>query len=234
MATTLATLIPDLCGRVEELVPPNGPIFWSETYEMLPALVDSMFEAALITGTVQAVNVPVQLAANTTFFSLQNNTTIGVPRGTIAALRLRLPWPIRKVTLKGLSDMQPGWENAAPGTTVQAWFPLGVSSFGIYPQLANPQQALMDFIVAPVTAARPYTTAITVPFQDEFQDAFSMYAAVMLRAKELGAEAEEANTVMNEYMGQIKALSMYQNRLDSLNLTNAYGAKSTVNRREIV
>lgn len=233
MSTTLATLVPDVAGRVEE-TEPFSPVFWSLTYEFLPALVDAMFEASLVTGTVQVVNAPVTLAANTTFFSLQNNTSIGIPAGVIAALRLRLPWPIRKVTLKGLSDMNPNWENAAPASSLTAWFPLGVSSFGIYPQLASPQQAVMDFIVSPVTASRPYTTGITVPFAEQFSDLFPMFAAVMLRAKELGAESEEANTVMNEYMGKMKDLSMWQNRLDSLNLTAAYGAKATVQRREIV
>lgn len=233
MAITLADLVPDTAGRVEE-TDPFSPVFWSLTYEFLPALVDSMFEAALITGTVQAINLPVQLAANTTFFSLQNNTSIGIPAGVIAALRLRLPWPIRKATLQGLSDMYPNWEKAAPGTTVQVWFPLGVSSFGIYPQLASPQQCVMDFVVSPCVAPRPYSTSLPVPFAEQFSDLFSMFAAVMLRAKELSAEAEESSTVMNEYLGQVKALSLWQSRLDSLVWTAAYGAKANVQRREIV
>jgi hypothetical protein len=231
MATTLATLLPDVLGRIEE---ENPPVFWNETYEVLPALVDAMFEAALITGTVQAINVPVTLPANTTFISLQNNTAIGIPAGVIAALRLRLPWPIRKTTLKGLSDVIPGWENEAPAYQLRAWFPLGVSQFGIYPQLAYSQIAVMDFIVAPTTAARPYTTAIAVPFQEEFSSAFPEYAAVMLRTKELGLEAEAASTVLNEYMEQMKALSIFQGRIDSLVMTNTYGARAAVNRREVV
>ena len=144
MAITLADLLQDTAGRVEE-ENPNSPVFWSLTYEFLPALVDAMFEAALVTGTVQAVNIPVSLPANTTYISLQNNTSIGVPRGTIAALRLRQPFPVRKTTLKALGDITPGWENAAPATSLQAWFPLGVSMFGIYPQLSSPITALMDF-----------------------------------------------------------------------------------------
>lgn len=235
MSTTLATLLPDLAGRVEE-TDPNAPVFWSLTYEFLPSLVDAMFEAALITGTVQAINIPVKLAANTTYFSLQNNTSIGVPAGVIAALRLRLPWPIRKTTLAGLDAMVPSWQQEAPGTTVQAWFPLGVSAFGIYPQLASQQQCVMDFLVSPTTAVRPYTTAIPVPFLDEFTDLLPMGAAVDLRSKELGAEAEEASQVMADYLGQLKALSLYQSRLDSLVLTAAYGAKAGVStqKRDVV
>jgi len=231
MGTTLATLLPDLIGRVEE---ENPPVFWNETYEMLPALVDAMFQAALVTGAIQAINVPVTLAANTTFFSLQNNTSIGIPAGVIAALRLRLPWSIRKTTLKGLSDVIPGWQNFAPATSLRAWFPLGVSQFGIFPQLASQQQCVMDFLVAPVTVPRPYTTAITVPFLDEFQSAFPEYAAVVLRSKEFGLEAEAAQTVMNAFLTQMKGLSMWQNRLDGLVLSNTYGAAMPKMKREIV
>jgi hypothetical protein len=235
MATTLAPLVDVLCGRLEEDTPANGgPTFWSETYEMLPALVDAMFQAALVTGAIQAINVPVTLAANTTFFSLQNNTTIGIPAGVIAALRLRLPWPIRKTTLKGLSDVIPGWQNTAASTSLRAWFPLGVSQFGIFPQLTSPQTAIMDFLVAPTTAVRPYTTAITVPFLDEFMSAFPEYAAVILRSKELGLEAEAAETVMNAFLTQMKGLSMWQNRLDGLVLSNTYGAAMPKMKRDIV
>jgi hypothetical protein len=230
---TLADLTSDLAGRLEE-TDPAAPVFWSLTYEFLPALVDSMFEAALITGTVQAINIPVTLAKNTTYFSLQNNTAIGIPAGVIAALRLRLPWPIRKTTLAGLDDMVPSWQQEAPGTTLKAWGPLGVSAFFVYPQLASPQQCVMDFIVSPVTVPRPYAPTIPVPYQTEFTSAFPEYAAVMLRAKELGAESEEASTVLNEYMAQMRTLSLFQNRLDSLNLTSAYGAKAGVQRREVV
>lgn len=224
---TLNDLVTDLAGRVEEIDPQN-PVFWSLTYEFLPALVDSMFEAALLTGTVQAVNIPVQLAANTTYFSLQNNTAIGIPAGVIAALRLRLPFPVRKTTLAGLDAMEPGWQQRPAAASLISWFPLGVSAFGIYPQLANPQQAVMDFIVSPVVAQRPYTTAIPVPFLTEFNDLLPMGAAVALRSKELGEDAEEASQVMMDFMGQLKALSLYQTRLDSLNLTTAFGAKAGI------
>jgi hypothetical protein len=233
MAITLADLVTDLAGRVEE-ENPNAPVFWSLTYEFLPALVDAMFEAALVTGTVQAVNIPVSLPANTTYISLQNNTSIGIPAGVIAALRLRQPFPVRKTTLKGLDDINPGWQNVAAARSLQAWFPLGVSQFGIYPQLSSPVQALMDFIVSPVNMARPYTTNIPVQFLTEFCDLLPMGAAVTLRSKELGAESEEASQVMADFMGQLRALSLYQNRLDAQVWTAAYGAKAGVQKREIV
>ena len=240
MATTLAALLPDVLGRLEENEEGNGlPIFWNQTYEILPALVDGMFEAALLTGTVQAVNQAVTLAPLTTFFSLQNNAAIGIPAGVIAALRMKAPTTVRKTTLKGLSDMEPGWQNRAPlqptvrGSNIISWFPIGVSMFGIYPQLAAETVVNMDFIVSPVTAPRPYTPAIPCPFQTEFLTAFPEYSATMCRSKELGAEAEEADTVFQEYLDKMKRLSIWQSRLDSLVWTNSSGGRVTVNRKEV-
>ena len=231
---TLADLLPDVLGRIEENVEAGAPIFWDQTYEILPALVDGMFEASLLTGVVQAVNVGVVLPANTTYISLQNNVSIGIPQGVIAALRMKAPWVIRKATLKGLGDMLPGWEAEPSATQLKAWFPLGVSMFGIYPQLTYPAYVLMDFIYSPVNVARPYTPTIPVPFQTEFNDAWPMYAATMLRTKELGAETEEAETVMTDYLQKMKDLSTFQGRLDKLVLTTTYGARATVNRRKEV
>lgn len=240
---TLNDLLPDLLGRLEENIEAGAPIFWSQTYELLPELVDSMFEAALITGVVQAVNISVTLAANTTYFSLGKGSSFGggnytgatgVPVGVIAALRMRAPWTIRKVSLKGLGDVVPGWENTTPAQQIRAWFPLGVSAFGIWPQFSVESSVVMDFIVSPVNQGRPYTPAIPVSFQEEFTDGFSQGAAVMLRAKELSAEAEESETIMNAYLDKMKSLSMFQNRLDSLVFTQSSGAKATVNRKEIL
>ena len=244
---TLNDLIIDLAGRLEEDLPsatPAGPTFWSLTYEFLPALVDAMFEASLITGTVQAHDIQVTLPAGTTYFSLQPNPNlampIGIPAGVVAALRLKAPYAIRKTTLQALDATVPGWQSEVPldpsnrGSNIKAWFPLGVSSFGIYPQLAAESFVTMDFILSPTTAVRPYTTAIPVPLQVEFGDLLPMYAAVMCRAKELGADAEEADTVMNEYMQAVKQLSLFQGRLDQLILTKAYGAKMQVNDRQVV
>lgn len=236
---TLNDLLPDVLGRLEENEE-DGPIFWNQTYEILPYLVDAMFEAALLTGTVQAVNQQVTLPALTTYFSLQNNRPAGVPAGVICALRMKAPSTVRKTTLKGLSDMEPGWQNRAPlqpttrGSNIISWMPIGVSMFGIYPQLAAETVVNMDFIVSPAVFPRPYATTIPVPFQTEFTTAFPEYAATMLRCKELSAEAEEADTVYQEFLDKMKGLSMFQNRIDSLVWTNSSGARSTVNRREVL
>ena len=113
----LSDLLSDVLGRVDE---ENPPVFWSLANEVYVAMVDALFEATLITGVVQANNVQVTLAANTTYFSLQNNTSIGIPAGVISALRMRAPWAIRKTTLTGLDNYYPSWQQATPGSQIVA------------------------------------------------------------------------------------------------------------------
>ena len=252
MSTTLASLLPDVLGRCEENLPtdtPPGPIFWNLTGEVYPMMVDALFEAALMTGVVQQSNVTVTLQPGITYFGLQQSSvgygqggfgeggyggTIGVPQGTIAALRLRAPYSIRKTSLKALDDYQPNWQNATPGTQIQAWFPLGISGFGIWPQLSNEAEVVMDFLVSPVNVPRPYVGTIPIPLQTEFCDLVSQYAAAMLRAKEGGAEAEEADVTFQDFMGRMKQLSLFQSRLDSLIYSSAFGGQSRPSVREVV
>lgn len=222
----ISDLTSDTLARLEEYVPPDGPTFWNLVGEVYPQTVDGMFEAALITGTVQSVNNAVAIAAGTTYFTL--------PKGAFGPLRMRAPYPIRKVSLAGLDMMTPGWQRATPGQQIQAWFPLGVSGFGIFPQLASDAQVVMDWISSPVNVPRPYTGAETIPFAPQFADMFSQYAAALCRAKEGGAEAEEASVVYNEYFNGMKELSAWQARLDALVLTRAYGGNVETNPRTTV
>lgn len=220
---TLSEIQDDVLGRVEEQIPPGGPVFWSLVGEVYPQMVDAMFEATLITGVVQSINNVVDIAADTTYFTL--------PKGAFGPLRMRSPYPIRKVSLAGLDAMVPNWQQAAPGAQIQAWFPLGVSGFGIYPTLTGDAQVVMDWIVSPVNQPRPYNGAIPLPFQAEFNDLIAMYAAAGLRSKEAGQEADEASIVFSEYLSRIKALSLWQARLDALVFTAAVGGRVEVNPR---
>jgi len=237
---TLSNLLPDVLGRVEEALPPAGPTFWSLEGEVYPAMVDGIFEASLISGVVQLTGVQVTLAANTTWFPLQacasglGSVPTGVVAGIVAALRMKAPYGIRKTSLKSLDDMNPGWQQATPGTQIISWFPLGISGFGIYPQLKQQQNVVMDFLSCPVNESRPYTGNETIPLQQEFTCLLSKYGAAQLRTKEGGAEAEEADTVFQEYLADVKALSLFQQRIDSLVYSSAFGARSQVNPRTAV
>lgn len=235
---TLSSLLNDVLNRVEEAQPPAGPIFWSLTGEVYQTMVDGIFEASLITGVVQLVSQQVTLAANTTWFSLQKSggglyASPSVPVGIVAPLRMKAPYPIRKSSLSSLDQMNPSWQSQAPGPQIISWGPLGVSGFFIYPQLDSEQQVVMDFIACPINQPRPLTGNETIPLQSEFSDILSKYAAAELRAKEAGAEAEEADTVFQEYLAETRDLSLYQNRIDSLVYSSAYGARSQVNLKTV-
>jgi len=242
----LSDLLPDILGRVEENVE-NGPIFWSLAGEVYVSMVDAMFEAALMSGVVQLPNVSVSLGAGSTYYSIQGPPGFGgggfgqmgfgtiVPQGIIAPLRMRAPSTIRKTTINALDTMIPGWQQADPSDQIIAWFPLGTSGIGIYPQLADDSTVVMDFLCSPVNETRPYTGAEVIPFQAEFADAFSQYGAAYLRAKEGGAEAEEADVVFQAFMSNMKSLSAFQTRIDSLVYSGAFGAgMSNPNPRKVV
>lgn len=251
MATplTLYDLLPDILGRLEEDLPPNyfsppspdnpagapdGPIFWNLRGEIYVQMVDALFEATVATGLVQLSNVLVTLAAGTTYFSIQNNVAIGIPKGVIGALRMRAPYSIRKTSLKTLDDMVPTWQQETPGEQIRAWFPLGLSHIGIYPQLSADSQVVMDFMYSPVNQPRPYDGTQIVPLQKEFNNLLTTYAAAMLRTKEGGAEAEEADVVFQAFMSKMKELSVFQTRVDSLDYSPAFGVASRVNPRMVV
>lgn len=235
----LSSLLPDILGRIEENVE-NGPVFWSLTGEVYPAMVDGMFEASLISGVVQLVGVQVSLPANRTYFPLNPAATglgslpTGIIKGIVAALRMRAPYSLRKTTLESLDSFNPGWEQATPKTQIISWFPLGTSGFGIYPQLSAAQNVVMDFLYSPLNEYRPYNGSEPIPFQHEFTDILSKYGAAQLRSKEGGMEAETAETVYTDYLAETKDLSLFQQRLDSLVYTAAFGGKATVNTKTAI
>ena len=213
-------------------MPPSGPTFWSLIGEVYPAKVDGLFAAQLMTGVVQTT-ATITLAANTTYYALQGADSV-VDEGIIAPLRLRAPYAIRKSTLKGLDDMIPNWEQATPATQIISWFPLGVSYFGIYPQLSVETQVEMDFLTSPVNEARPYSGTETIPFPVQFNDLATKYAAALLRIKEGGSEADESGIVLETFLEDVRHLSLWQARLDSLNFSGAFGGKISTNPKTAV
>jgi hypothetical protein len=88
---------------------------------------------------------------------------------------------------------------------------------------------VIDFIACPINTPRPLTGNETIPLQQEFSDVLSKYGAAQLRAKEAGQEADEASVVFSEYLSEVKSLSLFQARLDSVVYSSAYGGRSQVN-----
>lgn len=218
--TTIANLASQVYQRLEE--DPANPIFWTQ-YEVYTALVEAMNEAALLTGVVQTVQpTALTLPINTTYITM--------PKGAIALLRMTGPFPIQKTEVFALDQMIPGWETVG-GTTANPpvqqilyWFPVGLTKFGIYPQLSVPQNVLITFLAYPVAETRPYSGAETVPFQQEFQDALQQYAGHILRTKEAGQEFEESQTIYQQFLDTMRSLNIFQARHDSLVFTQKVGA----------
>jgi len=220
--TTIGTLANHTLQRLQE--DPNAPVFWTEQ-EVYDAIAEAMNEASLITGVVEvAQTTPVTLPTGTNF--------VAMPANAVCLLRVLGPNMIRKTEMFTLDQINRSWENDT-GTQISAWFPVGVTQFGIYPQLSVEQQVLITYLGYPVTVAPPYTGTETVPFQEEFVDALEQYAAHVLRLKEAGNDFFLSQTQYQQYLGTMKALSTFQARHDSIVFTRSVGAPVRIQKIEV-
>lgn len=222
---TISTLAYAVQSRLEE--EPQGPpgIFWNYQNEVLPAVAEAMNEASLLTGVVQTVQTaPVTVPVNTTFLSL--------PKNAIALIRVTGPVYLRKTSVFSLDNLNRTWENDT-GSLLQAWFPLGVTRFGVYPKLTAEQQVLVTYLAYPVTVAPPYSGTEAVPFQLEFHESLEQYAAHVLRLKEAGQDFEASQGVYQEFLATMRTLDGFETRHDSLVFTKGVGSAVQVNPVEV-
>lgn len=221
--TTTGTLAATVQSRLEE---PAGPgIFWSLENEILPAVVEAMNEASLLTGVVQTVQtVPITIPANTNFLPL--------PRNAIALIRVLGPVYVRKTSLWALDNLNRSWETVIGGYA-QNWFPLGVTKWGIFPKLGVEQQVMVTYLSYPTTAPPPYSGSEPVPFQTEFHESLEQYAAHVLRLKEAGNEFEASQTIYQEFLATMKTLDAFETRHDSLVFNKGVGSAVRVNPVEV-
>lgn len=221
--TTTNTLALTVQQRLEE---PAGPgIFWSYENEILPAVVEAMNEASLLTGVVQTVQTaPITVPINTNFLTL--------PKNAIALIRVLAPAYLRKTSIFALDNLNRSWE-ADKGTLLQAWFPMGVTKWGVYPQLTAEQQVMVTYLAYPVPAGPPYTGNETIPFQTEFHESLEQYAAHVLRLKEAGQDFEGSQGIYQDFLATMKTLDAFETRHDSLVFTKAVGASVRINPVEV-
>lgn len=206
--------------RLEEARDGIG-IFWSLQDEIYVALVEGMNEAMLLTGEPQ-------IRASVSTNLVPNNNLQPMPAGAIAILRVEATnsTSIRKYYVCDLDRQYPAWENDA-ASTIQAWFPFGLNQWGIYPQVTEAQQVVVTYVGFPVTAALPYTGAEPVPFQEEFCEGFTDYAAHILRLKEGGPDFQESMTEYNRFLAKMQDMTSFAKRKDRLRFTK-FGAAATV------
>lgn len=221
MPDTISSLARSVQSRLEE--EPQGPpgIFWNYQNEVLPAVVEAMNEASLLTGVVQTVQTaPITVPVNTTWLSL--------PKNAIALIRVTGPVYLRKTSVFALDKLNRTWQNDT-GTALKAWFPVGVTNWGVYPQLTAEQQVMVTYLAYPVTVAPPYTGNETVPFQAEFHESLEQYAAHVLRLKEAGQDFEGSMGIYQAFLATMQTLDMFETRHDSLVFTKGVGAAVQVN-----
>jgi hypothetical protein len=226
----LNDLVPLVLDRIEESR--VSPKFWNVEKEILVFLVEALNEAALITGEPQVrfiqslvTGAPITLAANQTVFDITGDVPI------FGMMRLESLGQVMKTSLWDLDRMIPGWENDV-GAEIQHWFPIGLTQFGIHPQLEAPVNVFVSGVAQPVPSPRPYTGEEQMDFQEEYRDAFVDYAAHIAALKEGGKEFTDSIFVYNRFLKRAQELSKFATRKGSLRFTKTMGMVSKISSVE--
>jgi hypothetical protein len=227
---TIATIAARVQDKLEEvrgagITPaPYMANFWDLVGEIYPAVAEAANEANLIAGSVVVVNTAYVIPPLTTYLPM--------PANAIALSRVVGPYPVLKSDVFTLDSMLPNWQQIPPEKTIRGWFPVGVTQWGVYPQLIEEQRVVLSYIAVPVAVPRPYTGAEQMPFQQEFEAAIEMYAAHILRLKEGGAEFEMSQADYQGFLDAMQSLSRIQARRDQLIFAKTLGASTGVNPTE--
>lgn len=222
---TIADIEARVLDRLEESR--TSPQFWNLQNEVRPAIVEAMNEASLITGEPE-----VRSSSATTV--PQSTTLQAMPAGALAIVRVEgtSSLSISKTSVWDLDHNTPGWQNDT-GDIPRMWFALGLTQWGIYPQLTADVEVVLTTVGFPVVSARPYSGAETIPFQIEFHEALEDYASHILRFKEGGAEFQQSLAAYNRYLARMEELSSFGLRKGSLRFSLDFGVKSGVSRIEV-
>ncbi len=224
MGTAIATLSNQTCSRLEEQ--PGAPIFWNLEFELYTALVESLNEMLLLVGrpSIQA-NSPFVLTPLTVWQTM--------PKGCLAILDIYSAQPLWKVSLRDLDYIQSSWNSAWELDTAQfpvRWAPAGVNMFVVHPAPTTPITVTINYIQYPVTSPFPYDGTQTVPFHDEYFQAFEEYAAHYARIKETGAEFNDSIILYKQFMALAARMSQTEDRRDPLIFTQSWGIPLGVRR----
>lgn len=209
--STLQQLANAVQDKLEE--PRGFGIYWNAQNEINPALVEAMNEAALITGdpevrpgVVTTLQVGGGVAGYPPFI---------YPMPTDALLIVRLDsttsGAIKKITTCDLDRLYPGWEGQT-GSTIKRWFPVGMSLFGVWPQLTVPQQIRLTYVGFPVTDSYPYSSTDVSPFREEYNDGFTEYAAHVCRLKESGPDFQQSIPQYQSFLDKMTSLTKFAAR----------------------
>jgi hypothetical protein len=203
----LAAQTQDRLGEVRDGI----GIFWNLQNEILPALVEGMNEASLITGdpevrpTIAVTLNPGGIGGGFPPF------VYAMPANALMLVRIDATngGAIKKVLACDLDRNNPGWEGQT-GPLINRWFPIGMKMFGVWPALTAAQQVLMTFVGFPETF--PYNTSQVSPFREEFNDAFPAYAAHICRLKESTVEFQQSLAEFQSFQDKMMSLTKFAAR----------------------
>jgi hypothetical protein len=216
---TIADLGLEVQDRLEE---PRGTpgTFWSLQAELYPLLVEAMNAATLVTGEPQARG-----AAPYTLTPMSNVQPM--PAGAVAILRVEGPGQVLKTSVYDLDRFSPGWQGVL-GSAITYWFPIGLTQFGIYPQVPTAQEIVLSYVAAPVAMASSYDGTQAVPFQSEYSFGFVEWAAAMARLKEGGQDWLSGLAQYDAAIDKLLQLNKYGWRRGAVRMTRALGVQADV------
>jgi len=229
--STINDLVPLVLDRIEESR--TNPIFWDVQKEIMVFLVEAMNEAALITGEPEirysnslTTSSQLTLPANQTVMTFSGDVPL------FGMMRLESSGQVKKTTVWDMDRMLPGWENDT-GDAPDFWFPIGLTMFGIHPQLVAPVTVIVSGIAEPIPIPRPYTGVEPCDFQEEYREAFVDYAALTASLKEGTSEFQQSIRVYDRFISKMQELSKFASRKGSLRFSRTMGTPAAVTPVEL-
>jgi hypothetical protein len=223
----ISVLAQNVLQRLEEDLPPDGPVFWGLQFEIYTALIEAENELILLVGRpTMTVQSPLNLNPNITWQPM--------PTGLLAITDIYGSQSLlRKVSLFSMDYEQASWGSDWQNDTANSpvrWLPIGFNLFAVHPAANAATQVLINAVAYPAAVPWPYTGAEIVPFEHHFHEALEMYAAVYARIKEGTSELQAAMPMLAEFYQIAKRMTEIQDRRDPLIFSRDFGVMAGTNQ----
>lgn len=228
MATsTLASMAPQVLDRLQD---PNGT-FWSQDFEIYPALAEAISELLLLVGRpTNAFNQIVTIQPNTVWQDM--------PSGMLCITNINLNGSfLKKTTLRALDYTQSSWNSSWQSDRAALparWAPLGVNMWIAHPAPLYPVTAQVTGIAYPFSDGWPFSGSDASAFEKNIDQALELFAASYCTVKETGNEAIEGQKLYQQFLSIAKRYTQIQDRRDDLIFSASFGtptAPSVVSKR---
>ena len=215
---TISDIGSQVQDRLEE--PRGSGIFWDLQNEIYPIVAEMMNAATLMTGEPQ-------MRSLSNYNLTPNSNVQPMPAGALAILRVDGPGTVLKTSVYDLDRFSHGWEGVL-GPQIEYWFPIGLTQFGVYPQVPTAQRLVISYIMLPVTMVSTYDGTENVPFQAEYSFGFVEGAAAMARLKEGGAEFTQGISEYDKLIDKLAQLGKFGWRKGACRFTRALGIQAEI------